>query len=97
MAPDPAKISRPCEVLTGDHDNIIMGESRDCIVDLDTQSFVGATFVDSVIRYRGGSTSLVNVRFINCYFILDLPPSSAPNNLLFAVLVSTNQTNVTVN
>jgi hypothetical protein len=97
VAPDPAKISRPCKVLTGGHDNIIMGEYRDCIVDLDTQSFVGATFIDSVIRYRGGSTSLVNVRFINCYFILDLPSSSAPNNLLFALLISTNQTNVTVN
>ena len=45
----------------------------DCIVDLDTQVFVGMTFRNCVIRSRGGTFILRNVTFLNCRFVLELP------------------------
>lgn len=100
-APDPTKVSGPCDVFTeGKSNTTIGGTYRNCIVDLDSQAFTGLTFINSVIRYRGGDTYLTNVRFINCRFILDLPPTpqKAPEEkLLLALLESPDQRRVRVN
>ncbi len=73
-APDPAKISKPCASLTGGIGNVITGKFSECIIDLDTQAFADATFVNSVIRYRGGYVATNGpILFVNCRFILEFP------------------------
>jgi len=100
-APDPNKVSRWCPILTAGIGNVVEGgEYPNCIVDLDTQVFIGVTFRNSVIRYHGQPTSLRNVQFVNCSFKLDLPPSSPTppqQDLLFALLDSHDQKTVRVN
>ena len=53
-----------------------------------------------MIRYHGGPVQLVNVTFVNCWFELDLPPSTLPEkanrNFSAALLDSPNQTLVRV-
>jgi hypothetical protein len=98
-APDPEKVSRPCGPATGGLMNVISGQLSDCIITLDTQVFANTTFQDSVVIYKGGPTSLLNVRFINCRFVLELPPSynSAREPVLLATLFeSPDQTDVRV-
>jgi hypothetical protein len=104
-APDPSTVSKPCPMVAGPmaHDNTFSGFAiSGCIVDLDTETFENITFRNSVIRYRGGPVSLLNVRFINCRFILDVPanpvlaPTSSPARLLLALLNSPDQKNVQV-
>lgn len=97
LAPDPAKVSRPC-MLTNEgsirsYGNAIIGMPvSNCVVDLDTQLFSDVTFKDAVVRYHGGPVQLSNVTFVNCRFILNLPPSAIPaQNLVFALLNSPNQ------
>lgn len=93
-APDPATVSRPCFGLTNSGNfqssgNSMMGQGvRNCIADLDTNKFEDVTFVNSVIRYNGGPTSLINVKFINCRFILNLPAKTrlASSPFLLALL-----------
>ena len=99
-APDPAKVSTPCMGVTGgvrntfDHFGL-----AGCVVDLDTQTFLNGIFKDSVIRYHGGQTTLRNVTFINCTFLLDLSsPKTSPekSSLLFALLGSLDQKTVKI-
>jgi hypothetical protein len=101
-APDPVKISKPCGGLTagtGGHNLFARMTFSNCIVDLDTDDmFQNVTFINSVIRYKGGPANLFNVAFVNCTFQLDLPPNSSPAkpNFLFALLDSPKQTSVKV-
>lgn len=104
-APDPAKVSRPCFGMTnGDgmlsqSNTQLGGAVANCIVDLDTQQFIGVTFVNSVIRYNGGPTDLRNVTFVNCRFILQIESQKETRperQLLFALLDTPSQTHVRV-
>jgi len=99
-APDPKKVSKVCPILTiGQNNAMIGGEYSNCIVNLDTQVFQGVTFKDSVIQYHGGTTTLDQVRFINCAFVLDLPPAPElrpAEKLLFALLDSPDQRSIAV-
>lgn len=100
-APDPAKVSTPCEGMTTEggmtsRSNMYVGfPVSNCVVDLDTQAFIGTTFKDSVIRYHGGKTMLSGVRFVNCYFIVDIPQQKTPEQsgqiVLFSLLTSPDQ------
>jgi hypothetical protein len=104
-APDPAKVSRKCLLLTSDP-NVHISNSEfgnaaysHCIVDLDAGvTFSHVVFRDSVIRYSGGPTHLDNVSFVNCNFQLNIQIKKAPVNtgMLLALLNSPNQTSVTV-
>jgi hypothetical protein len=105
VAPDPARVSRPCDGFTRDLQNpttfsegntVDNSQVKNCVVDLDTQTYTHVVFVNSVIRYRGGRTTLVDVRFVNCRFVLDLPPQATPASpaLLLALLESPDQRNV---
>jgi len=101
-APDPSKVSRPCRGLTNEggmhsfNNQFIGVPISNCVVDLDTQTFRNITFQNSVIRYNGGPTSLVNVTFMHCTFILNLKAQTKPanTNFLMALLESTNQETV---
>jgi hypothetical protein len=99
-APDPVRVSRPCGGLTGGIGNVYGSfQYSNCVVDLDTQVFSNGTFRNCVIRYRGAATSLLNVKFINCRFVLDLtaqPSSTVGKNLLFALLNSPDQKTVQI-
>ncbi|MHB8215840.1 MAG: hypothetical protein ACYDDS_07150 [Candidatus Sulfotelmatobacter sp.] len=93
-APDPSKVAGICSGLTngsGGHNLLRGGMIQNCVVDLDTNSFIGMTFKNSVIRYSGGKVILTNVRFENCRFILNISsdiPTVIPtrDHLLFALL-----------
>lgn len=104
-APDPAKVSKPCGMLTNGGRILNYGNSfsgfkvSNCVVDLDTQVFNNVTFTDSVVRYHGGPVTLKSVRFVNCRFVLELetPPSTpAQKNLLLALLESPDQKTVQI-
>jgi hypothetical protein len=99
QAPDPAAVSKPCGGVTnGLNGTVVTGNTWEkigfskCIIDLDTNSFRDVVFKDSVIRYRGGITSISNVLFINCRFVVEIrgsAPASIPeNHLLLALLDS---------
>jgi hypothetical protein len=98
-APDPTKVSHPCSALiagSGEGNLIQGGEIVNCILDLDTTHNLLEDLVikDSVVRYHGGPVELRNVRFVNCYFDLDLPNSQkapAHPELLLALLDSNQQ------
>jgi hypothetical protein len=106
LVPDPAKVAKPCAGLTNEgnfrssNNMLVNGSVSDCIVDLDTQVFVGVVFRNSVIRSRGGSFVLNNVRFINCRFVLDLPQNqprrSNEQKFLIALISAPAQQNVTI-
>jgi hypothetical protein len=103
QAPDPRAISGPCLGVTtsgtmmSDHNTYRGAIIQNCIIDLDTNTFISTEFKNSVVRYHGGTTTLANVRFTNCRFILDLPRLALPErNLLFAILDAPNQTRVTI-
>jgi len=109
-APDPAMVSDIClgasTGITRDGQHLFSSSGNsfsnsriaDCVVDLDGQSFNGVVFENSVIRYKGGPASLHAVRFVNCNFILNLPPQTRPASpaLLVALLESPDQKNVDV-
>ena len=91
-APDPIEVSTPC--ITGTHNGFMGQKFSKCIIDLDTNLFARTVFEDSVIRYHGGSVGLQNVLFVNCRFIVDIPPQAAPPQqpeLLRALLDSLDQ------
>ena len=98
-APDPKKVSKPCGMLTqGEYNAFIGGVYENCVVNLDTQVFQNVVFKNSVIRYHGQRITLINVQFVNCSFILDLPPKPEPEQkLLFALLDSPDQKTVKIN
>jgi hypothetical protein len=104
-APDPAKVSKPCGMFTNGGGSVSYGNSfsgfhiSNCVVDLDTQIFTNITFTNSVVRYRGGPVGLNGVTFINCRFILEVeiqPSTPAQQNLLLALLESTDQKTVQI-
>jgi len=104
-APDPSRVSHPCEAVTNEgsihsSNNMIVGyDLENCLVDLDNESFSHLTFVNSVVRYSGGPTHLDNVSFVNCSFVLHLesPVKTRPEReLLFALLDAPSQTRVRV-
>lgn len=83
LAPDPASVASFCFGLTNapgratTQNNLFSGaEFSNCIVDLDRNVFENITFVNSVIRYSGGSTNFRNITFRNCRFVLNIPPTS---------------------
>lgn len=104
QAPDPSKVSHPCVGVTSSggimsRDNVFDGVTfPNCVVDLDNETFIGVTFKDSVIRYHGGQTTLSNVQFINCRFVMDVKAHAKPRSpdLLFALLQSPTQKTVTL-
>jgi hypothetical protein len=83
-APDPSKISRPCGPFTQGtgENNMFVGtvRVRGCIVDLDSTNNAMTSLIvrDSVVRYHGGTVPIGAILFVNCAFILDLPPDKAP-------------------
>jgi len=101
IVPDPAKVARPCLGLTSDDSltssrNTFSGfKVSNCVVDLDTQSFVSMTFRNCVIRSRGGTFILRNVTFLNCRFVLSLPdgPRSRSEQRFLQTLLSANALN----
>lgn len=103
-APDPAKVSKPCFGVGPDaSSNKFSGTPiSNCLVQLDTEAFENVTFTNSVIHYKGGTVSLVNVRFVNCRFILDIPPTpqlapaSPQTRFLLTLLNSPDQSNVQI-
>jgi hypothetical protein len=102
-APDPAKVSRPCWGVTNEGNyhssgNTLEGATlSNCIVDLESGVFLNDTFVNSVIHYNGGSTTLTNVRFINCRFILNIQPNNSPaSTTLLTALLNSDQKNVSL-
>ncbi len=98
-APNPAKVAKPCigENFFG---NVFSGGLfRNCRILLDTETFLGTTFENSVVIYRGGLVTLSGTNFINCTFVLELPEQyniPANNNFLLALLNSPDQKNVRV-
>jgi hypothetical protein len=90
IAPDPALISRPCNLLKGalqDHVSFYQ-----CVVDIDGANLTSALFQNSVVRYHGGDVFLSEVAFINCRFVIDLPKETIPSpQLLTALLKSDDQ------
>jgi hypothetical protein len=84
--PDPAKVAHPCQGLTSqgsmraEHNTIAEYTISNCIVDLDTQGFLGVTFQNCLIRSRGGTFVLRNVTFLNCRFLLELPEGPRRQN-----------------
>jgi hypothetical protein len=97
-APDPAKVSRPCIGITegtGGYNLIIGAPISHCVVDLDSthNALWNVVIKDSVIRYHGGPVN-VSAVFVNCTFILDLPPNKAPAQpvILYALLNSDQRT-----
>jgi hypothetical protein len=100
LAPDPAKVARPC-MTTGEGGNIFEGSGGvridDCVVDLETNIFINLTFVNCVVRYRGGILRLNHVRFVNCRFIIEATSPTVPaQKLLFAILSSADQSSIVV-
>ncbi len=99
VAPDPESVSRPCLNTTA-HD-IVMSHMRfeNCYVNLDNEALDSSTFINSVVRYRGGEATLSNIVFINCRFIVDIPKGTNPGQqkLLIALLDSPDQKTVKVN
>ena len=101
-APNPAAISSPCLGLTNkgrlhSKNNLFIGVPiSNCVVDLDGQGFVGTTFINAVIRYHGGPVTLRDVQFVNCAFIVDLPPEGTPSQpqLIMAILSSPDQKSI---
>jgi hypothetical protein len=100
-APDPATVAKPCDPTfytpggrfsyNNDYEGL---NFSNCIVDLDTNIFKNVTFQNSVVRYRGGPISLVNVEFLNCHFDLMLskgPAKPTEQQLLFTLLDSDQQ------
>ena len=66
---------------------------------LDTESFHDTTFQGSVIIYHGGSVELGGVKFVNCRFVLDLPPQleiPTDKNLLLTLLDSSDQKSIQI-
>lgn len=100
-APDPTTVAMPCGLVgpNSGHNSITGQNFRDCFVFLDTNLFRNVTFQDSVIHYRGGAVGLVNVKFINCTFVLELPAkpaTPAQEKMLRALLDSPDQKNIQV-
>jgi len=101
-APDPFKVSRLCLGLTSQGSVVVSnslhvgGTYSNCVVDLDTNGFKDVVFKDSVIRYRGGKTVLVNVDFQNCTFVLDLPPEAPAHPEVIRTLLASDQRQVTL-
>ena len=100
LAPDPAQVAKPCGPVTIGQGNVFIGDAtiRECIVNLDTQEFIGITFEDCVVRHSGGPVQLKEVRFVNCRFIIESQPESitpSEQQLLIA-LVASEQQDVTV-
>lgn len=99
-APDPFKVSRVCLGLTTEGtitvtDSLhVGGVYSNCRVDLDTNAFSGTVFRDSVIRYKGGKTALINVVFQNCTFVLDLPSQAPAHPEVIRTLLSSDQKHV---
>lgn len=105
--PDPQKVSRPCQGMTkqpgilSENNSFVNLPISNCVVDLDTLHFIGNTFINSVIRYHGGPTTLTGVTFVNCYFDVELPESTKPPEqparaILFSLLNSADQRHVKV-
>lgn len=107
-APDPEKVSKPCALSPGGGDgrlavnNFFGGRTviRQCNIDLSHNANVMAdvTFIDCVIRFSGTVVGIRKAAFINCRFILDLPPQvqkPVATNLLLA-LADGNQRRVTI-
>jgi hypothetical protein len=97
-APDPRTVSAPCGGLTegfGGHNYISGFTVSQCVVDLDSahNALVGIIFKDSVIRYHGGKLPALNVTFVNCAFVLDLPTATPPAHpaFLLSILNSPDQ------
>jgi len=104
LVPDPTKVAKRC-ITTGEGGNIFEGiggaggwQISECIVDLETNVFMGITFVNCVVRYRGGLLRLSDVRFVNCRFIIEstADPSAPAQRLLYAILSSRDQSNIRV-
>jgi hypothetical protein len=104
-APNPQSVAKPCLGLTNQDDLTSKHNSYDgilisnCVVDLDTQTFTRVSFRDAVVRYRGAPTTLRDVTFVNCRFVLDLPPglrAPAQPRLLLALLNSPDQRSITI-
>jgi hypothetical protein len=98
-APDPNKVARPCLDENAQHNLFLNHWFQNCRVLLDTESFRGATFQDSVIIYRGGPVELRGAKFINCSFVLELPERHkipGARDLLFVLLESPDQKSVQV-
>lgn len=95
-APNPETVSGRCGISHAIFSNDFF---RNCTVDLDGNVFKDTTFINSVVRYHGGKTSLSNVKFVNCWFDLDLPQGTKPEQekFLFALLDSPDQKKITVN
>jgi hypothetical protein len=101
-APDPAKVSTACEGITegtGGNNMFVGVPISHCVVDLDSthNALLNVVIKDSVIRYHGGPVNISAV-FVNCTFILDLPPNKAPAQpaILYALLNSPDQRTVRV-
>jgi hypothetical protein len=91
-APDPTKVARPCFV--GNLSSMVVSSSlANCIAYIDYNSFKDVRFENSVIIYKGGPVSLEDVEFVNCRFVLDLPPAVVPakEDLLLALLDAPDQ------
>jgi hypothetical protein len=95
QAPNPAEVAKPCPTVGPlARDNSYSNVSvSNCIIDLDNESFDGAVFKDSIVRYHGGKTTLNNVVFLNCRFVLDFrtekpPPANSPQTRLLMTLLS---------
>jgi hypothetical protein len=105
-APDPEKVSRMCTLFSqqDDRGNVSFGNTveggtvHNCVVDLDSQRYIGVVFINCVVRYNGGPTQIKNVKFVNCRFLLNLASTKTPvgRNFLFAILNSSQQTQVDV-
>jgi hypothetical protein len=102
-APDPEKVSAPCMGITNtanfrSRDNFMMGEIfRNCIVDLETATFVNVTFINSVVRYSGGAVNMRNVRLVNCRFVVNIPHDTPPANPKFMLaLLNSDQNSLSV-
>jgi hypothetical protein len=101
-APDPTKVAGPCIRVANQNVTFSDGIARQCVFDLDRAQarFENYVFQDSVIRIHGGSTSLHNVRFINCRFVLDLPvqgpPTPPQQKVIMAILSAPDQKSITI-
>jgi hypothetical protein len=99
LAPDPAKIAKPCFAPSVSNVAFIGVQFNSCVVYLGANQYHDVLFQNSVIHYDGRPISLTDVTFINCRFVLELterPTRPAEKDLLLALLDSSDQQNVRV-
>jgi hypothetical protein len=64
---------------TGTITNLTLNAQFNCFFALDGERWTDVKVANAIIIYRGGTVSLINVHFDNCYFLMDvrtIPPAN---------------------